>query len=96
MSNTMQERGPQVTARPGTKRHRGPYTAEIGGNSLDEGPRNVFDTIRECREYAESYGTTANWCSITDRSGCKVAEHRRDTSGDGSRWFRSTPDRSEG
>lgn len=70
-------------------RGRGPYTAEIGGHSWSHGPQNEFATIRECRNWAESYGTTADWCVIYDRAGRKVAEHRRDTSGSGMRWFRA-------
>ena len=79
----------QMSKPTGQITHRGPYTAEIGGNSWAEGRRDVFRTIRGCRKYAESFGTMADWCSITDAAGRKVAEHRRDTSGDGSRWFRS-------
>lgn len=50
----------------------------------------MFDTIRECREYAESYGTTADYCLIYDRKDRLVAEHRRNPNGDGTNWFRST------
>jgi hypothetical protein len=72
-------------------RSRGPYTAEIGGSSLLFGLRVPFNTIRECRAWAEEYGTTADWCYIRDAAGRHVAEHRRDTSGRGDRWFRATP-----
>jgi hypothetical protein len=72
------------------QRGRGPYTAEVGGSSWAGGPIAEFSTIRECRKFAESYGTTADWCVIEDRRGRKVAEHRRDSSGDGTRWFRAT------
>ncbi len=41
------------------------------------------------RRWAESFGTTADRCTITDR-GRIVAEHVRDTAGDGARWYRST------
>jgi hypothetical protein len=70
-------------------RHRGPYTATIGGSSWRAGPQAEFKTIRECRRYAESYGTTADWCRIEDAKGREVGTHRRDTSHDGLRWFRS-------
>jgi len=69
--------------------NRGPYTARIGGSSWSRGPTDEFATIRECRQYAESYGTTADYCSIYDAKGCKVAEHRRDSNGDGTNWFRA-------
>ena len=71
------------------KRSRGPYTAAIGGSGWSRGPRAEFRTIREAREFAEGYGTTADWCRIEDHAGREVASHRRDSSGDGSRWFRA-------
>lgn len=66
------------------------YTAEISGASIARGARAEFDTIRAAREWAEEYGTTADSCTIADRKGRTVAEHRRDTSGDGTRWYRAT------
>lgn len=71
-------------------RSRGPYRAEVAGSSWAQGPVAEFPTIRECRAWAEEYGTTADRCSIFDRMGNHVAEHRRDLSGDGSRWYRAT------
>ena len=71
-------------------RGRGPYTASIGGHSWSRGPEAEFRTVRECRAYAESYGTTADYCTITDNKGRVVASHRRDTSGSGCNWFRAT------
>jgi hypothetical protein len=73
-----------------TKRRR-TYRARVGGSSWSRGPSADFPTIREARAFAESYGTTADWCEITDRAGRIVASHRRDTSGDGSHWFRARP-----
>ena len=65
------------------------YTAEISGSSFARGPVAEFKTIREARAWAESYGTTADRCTI--RRGDKViAVHARDTSGSGDRWFRAT------
>jgi hypothetical protein len=70
-------------------RSRKPYTARIGGHSWSRGPEAEFGTIRECRAFAESYGSTADYCTIEDHKGRAVASHRRDTSGDGMRWFRA-------
>lgn len=67
------------------------YTAEIFGSGWKQGPICEFDTITEARHWAESYGTTADSCTIYDRNGRPVAEHRRDTSDNGSRWYRSNP-----
>lgn len=71
-------------------RSRGPYTAEIGGSSWRQGPTAESHTIRECRKWAESFGTTADWCTITDAKGNVVGSHRRDSNGDGMRWFIAT------
>ena len=70
-------------------RRRGPYTATISGSSWSRGPVAEFPTIREARAWAESYGTTADRCIITDTSGREVARHIRDTGAPG-RWFRAT------
>lgn len=67
------------------------YTAEIGGSSWNQGPKAAFDTITDARQWAESYGTTADWCRITDRSGRVAAQHRRSTEGDGRKWYKSAP-----
>ena len=67
----------------------GPYIAHLGGSGWASGPRAEFRTIRECRAWAESYGTTADCCEITDSKGRLVASHRRDTSGSGLDWFRA-------
>jgi hypothetical protein len=71
------------------KAHHGPYTAEIGGSSWSRGPKAIFQTIREAREWAEEYGTTADHCSIYDPMGRLVGEHRRDTSAKNPKWFRA-------
>lgn len=55
---------------------RGLYKAEVGGASVRV--RSVeFRTISECREFAESFGSTADWCTICDWKGRQVGEHRR-------------------
>lgn len=55
---------------------RGLYKAEVGGASVRV--RSVeFRTIAECRVFAESFGSTADWCVITDWKGRTVGEHRR-------------------
>ena len=65
------------------------YTAEIFGSSWSQGPICEFPTISEARKWAESYGTTADWCSIR-LAGREIASHRRDSNGDGTRWFRAS------
>jgi hypothetical protein len=66
---------------------RGLYRAEVGGASSRV--RDVeFRTIGECRGFAEGFGSTADWCNIYDWKGRKVGEHRRDTNGRGTDWFR--------
>ena len=63
-------------------------TAEIFGQSWRQGPVAKFASIQEARKWAESFGSTADKAVI--RRGAKsVAEHRRDTSGDGRRWFKA-------
>jgi hypothetical protein len=70
-------------------RSRGPYIAYMGGSSWKIGPHAEFPTIRDCRAYAESYGTTADWCIVVPVKGAdKVAEFKRDTSKDGTCWYR--------
>lgn len=64
---------------------RGLYNAEVGGASVRV--RCVaFRTVAECREFAEGFGSTADWCVITDWKGRKVGEHRRDR--DNAEWHR--------
>ena len=63
------------------------YNARIGGSSWSRGPTADFQTIKECRDWAEDYGTTADWCVIHDRKGRVVAEHRRDPSSN--HWFKA-------
>jgi hypothetical protein len=65
------------------------YIAEIGGSSWARGPRLECATIREARKTAEEYGTTADYCYIYNAKGRLVGSHHRDTSGDGTRWFRA-------
>lgn len=68
---------------------RGPYVAEVGGHSWSRNPRAEFETVRECRDWAESYGGTADYCSIYDANSVLVGRHRCDPSGRGQRWFRA-------
>jgi hypothetical protein len=64
------------------------YTATIGGSSWHTGPVAEFPTIRACRAWAEEYGTTADYCTITDAKGREVASHRRDPNAPGG-WYRA-------
>ena len=63
------------------------YTAEVFGSSWSRGPVAKFDTIDECRDFAESYGTTADSCTVTDADGEVVARFVRDRNGNGMDWF---------
>lgn len=56
------------------------YTAEIFGSSWTRGPTAEFATVTEARQWAESYGNTADSCTISfnDRA---IAWHRRDSDG---------------
>ena len=65
------------------------YRAELSGSSWRQGPAAEFDTVREARQWAESYGTTADSCTIRDAKGREVGLHCRDISGNGMRWFRA-------
>jgi hypothetical protein len=65
------------------------YTAHVSCN-LSSLPSAEFATIRECRQHAESYGSTADHCVIADRKNRIVGRHIRDKSGDGMRWYRAT------
>lgn len=84
-----------------TGRHR--YQATLSGSAWTAGPVATFERIADARRWAEAHGTTADECAIVDltrwapradhpdRGRPVVALHRRDTSGDGSGWFRATP-----
>ena len=67
-------------------RSRGPYIAEIGGSMISRGVVVQCATIREARQWAESYGDLADWCTIKNKRGDVVARHCRDRSGQ--RWNR--------
>jgi hypothetical protein len=69
--------------------NRGPYTAELHGPHLPEAPRAIFRTILEGRQWAESFGTTADWCDIYDATGRLTGKHQRDPSGNGTGWYRA-------
>lgn len=68
------------------------YVAQIFTHN---GVRNIpCRTITAARAVAEEYGTTASSCSILKtnvRGGAykQVARHVRDTSEDGTRWFKA-------
>jgi hypothetical protein len=63
------------------------YTAEIGGHSWARGPKAQFNTLAECREWAEEYGTTADWCSVEDAKGRPVVAYWRYRNS--TEWFRA-------
>ena len=66
------------------------YIAYLGGSSWAKGPVSEFDTITECRNWAESYGNTADHCNVYTQSGKQVASHRRDNNGNGMDWFKAS------
>lgn len=61
------------------------YTASISGQTISPAPDYHFDTITEARKWAESYGTSADRCSVCDKSGREVARHMR--LGQSDKWF---------
>lgn len=64
------------------------YTAEVGAKSIGAAPV-PFNTLRECRAHAESYGTTADWCVVRSaKTGRQKAAYRRCQSGNGLRWYK--------
>lgn len=67
-------------------RSRGPYTAELGGNSWKQSPIAQFPTVAAARAWAEEYGTTADYCTITDKKGRVVASHRQSNGN----WFKAS------
>lgn len=66
------------------------YTAKLSGNSWSIGPEASFDTITECRKFAELYGNTYDHCVITNRKGVTVGRHVRSTDGNGMDWSRAS------
>jgi len=66
------------------------YVAYLGGSSWAKGPTGEFDTITECRRWAESYGTTADYCNIYTRTSKQVAAHRRSGEGNGMSWYKAS------
>ncbi len=66
------------------------YRVAVGGSSWSVGPCGEFGTIRECRKFAESYGTTADYAYIySGRSDDPVAMHRRNMEGGGTDWYKA-------
>jgi hypothetical protein len=59
----------------------------VGGHQWAKGPQVDVDTIREGREFGESYGTTADWVRIMDNRSGRTRVFMRDRNGDGTRWF---------
>lgn len=66
------------------------YHASLYGSSIRDSIDNAFETITAAREWAETYGNTADYCVITTASGKVVASHVRDTSGDGMTWRKAS------
>lgn len=63
------------------------YKAFVGGASIAREISAVFSTISAAREWAESFGDTADWCDIRTLLGHTVARHQRNPSS--GRWFRA-------
>lgn len=69
------------------------YFAAINGASWAHGPVGHFDTIKQARKWAESFGDTADECAIFRVLAKRmrlVAVYKRDSNGNGQRWFRAT------
>ncbi len=66
-----------------------PFAAYMHGSSMSRSPKAEFNRIRDAREWAESYGTTADSCTLDGANGVAVGRHMRDRNGDGTRWFRA-------
>lgn len=64
------------------------FRAEIGGSSFSRSPEAEFDKLSEARSWASEFGTTADWCDVY-RGNRLVVSYRRDTSGDGRKWFKA-------
>ncbi len=59
---------------------------------MNNGACAEFDTVRECRQWAQTHGNTADRCTIeTTARGHIIAAHRRDTAGNGRHWYRCVP-----
>ena len=63
------------------------YTAVLGGASWASGPESDHSTIKAARAWAESYGSTADWCNIYDK-GQLVARHVRSAEKGGMSWYK--------
>jgi hypothetical protein len=67
-----------------------PYTVRVGGGDWTDGPEiDEVGSIREGRDFIESYGTTADWGTVTDEDTGRTVVFRRDPNGDGTRWYRA-------
>ena len=69
------------------------YYAYIESPSWRVGPYRGCATLTEARQWAESFGTTADSCFVyRGRYGASIAAlFRRDPEGNGERWYRATP-----
>jgi hypothetical protein len=70
---------------------RRPYKVKVGGSSWEETGPEMDDvgSIREGRNFIESYGNTADWGTVTDEDTGRAVVFRRDPNGDGARWYRA-------
>lgn len=53
------------------------YTAQMGGASWSRGPQASFESVKDARQWAESYGNTADFCRIYDSNGRMIEEYCR-------------------
>jgi hypothetical protein len=65
------------------------YLVEICGHSWAQGPIIPAKSLREARELAESYGTTADFVYVRNRKDELCATYHRDKNDNGLRWFRT-------
>jgi hypothetical protein len=64
---------------------RGPFTARLSGARIVSMPEVTFNTVAECRRWAEDHGAEADRCTIFDVDGRPVAAHERDRAAP--HWF---------
>ena len=66
------------------------YRIEISGHQWTSDPVHGANTLRECAEIADNYGTTADVAIVRlVKTGRAVAQYRRNPEGQGDTWYRA-------
>jgi hypothetical protein len=76
-----------MTSHP--NRSRGPYIATVSQNGGDWSESKEFQTIRQCRDWAEEFGQRTDRCVITDNKRRTIALHIRRTQSNA--WYAADP-----